>query len=140
MTPRRFYIDEDPPEALSEELRALGHDAVNTRELGHKGRRDPWQLAFAARERRIFVTCNHKHFAMLHEAWQLWARDWGATSQAIHAGVLVVPNANSVRVPAMVAMIQEIISTEPILENRMLHWRLASGWAEIRPDLSPSRS
>jgi predicted nuclease of predicted toxin-antitoxin system len=55
---RRIYADEDPTEELAERLRGEGHDAITVRQMGHKGRTDPWQLAYAAREQRILITCN----------------------------------------------------------------------------------
>jgi hypothetical protein len=128
---QRLYIDEDPPEALSKELRALGHDAVNTRELGYKGRHDPWQLAFAALERRIFVTCNFRDFAMLHEAWLLWSGEWRLAPKTAHSGVVVLPNDGRTLLPMLVQLVQEVANLEQSLENRLLYWRRGSGWNEI---------
>jgi len=50
LTAGRLYIDEDPKQELAAWLSDFGHESVSTTQLGHKGRTDPWQLAFAAGE------------------------------------------------------------------------------------------
>ncbi len=54
----RYYLDEHLPQALAEQLRARGLDAVMTAEAGNANQRlpDESQLAFAAREGRVLVT------------------------------------------------------------------------------------
>src|SRR5262249_29968822 len=91
----------------------------------------PWQFAFAARERRVFITCNFKHFEMLHEAWTSWSAEWGIRSRVSHAGILVIPNGSEIALEQMVAIVVEILDRERNLDNGLFHWRHSTGWVEL---------
>jgi len=52
----KFYLDEHVPRSVTKALRRLGIDVRTTQEAGQRGKPDPEQLAFAAREGRILVT------------------------------------------------------------------------------------
>jgi hypothetical protein len=41
LIPGRFYIDEDPQQDLAHWLSDVGHEAVSTTQLGHKGKAIP---------------------------------------------------------------------------------------------------
>jgi hypothetical protein len=130
---RRIYADEDPTEELAIRLRGECHDAISVRQMGHKGRTDPWQLTYAARERRIFITCNFKHFELLHEAWTSWSAEWGIDAEVPHAGILVIPNGSEISLHQMVAIVVEILERESSLDNRLFRWRRSTGWIELFP-------
>jgi hypothetical protein len=133
LTARSLYADEDPSQDLAPRLTDIGHTAASTNGLGFNGRSDPWQLAYAARERRIFVTCNYKHFEMLHEAWTYWLSEWGIAAQVPHTGILVIPNGSDISLDQMVAIVAEILEKESKLDNRMFRWRPSTGWLELFP-------
>jgi hypothetical protein len=128
---RRIYADEDPTEELTVRLHADGHAAISVREMGHKGRTDPWQLAYAARERRILITCNYKHFEMLHEAWTSWSAEWEIAARVPHSGILVIPNGREISIDKMVEIVREILAQESDLNNRYFRWRHSTGWQEL---------
>jgi hypothetical protein len=140
LTPRQLYVDEDPHKDLAPRLTDVGHFAVSTLQLGLKGHSDPWQLAFAARERRIFVTCNFKHFEMLHEAWTSWSAEWGIESRVRHSGILVIPNGSEITVDQMIAIVAEILDRESDLNNRLFRWRPSTGWRELYPGVRAASS
>jgi hypothetical protein len=131
LTPGRLDIDEDPKQELAAWLTDVGHESVSTTQLGHKGKSDPWQLAFAAREGRTFVTCNSKDFVMLHEAWTSWSSEWGIVDHVAHAGILLIPQHPSIPPPMIVSAIDELIRREESLSNRLFDWRPAAGWREL---------
>jgi hypothetical protein len=131
LTSWRLYIDEDPKQELAALLTDIGHESVSTAQLGHKGKSDPWQLAFAARERRIFVTCNSKDFVVLHEAWTSWSSEWGITDRVSHAGILLIPQHPSIPPSMIVTAIDELVRREESLSNRLFRWRPAIGWQEL---------
>jgi hypothetical protein len=133
LTPRRVYVDEDPHKDVAPRLTDIGHAAVSTVQLGFKGRSDPWQLAFAARERRIFVTCNFKDFSMLHEAWTSWSTEWGIETRVPHAGILVIPNGSEIALNQMVDVVADLFEQEGMLDNRFFRWRGSTGWRELFP-------
>jgi hypothetical protein len=133
LTSRQIYVDEDPHKDLAPRLTDIGHAAVSTEQLGFKGRSDPWQLAFAAREQRIFVTCNYKDFYMLHEAWTSWSTEWGIEERVRHAGILVIPNGSEVTLDLMVDIVAEILERESAPDNRFFRWRRSTEWIELFP-------
>lgn len=75
----RFYTNENLPLPVAAHLRQAGHDVLTVAESGQAGIAlpDPDVLAFAAREHRILVTLNRRHFVRLHH------------EQPGHAGILV---------------------------------------------------
>ena len=75
----RLYANENVPEPVVTELRALGHDVETMRESGQAGRAvpDTEVLEFATRNTRAVVTLNRRHFVRLHAA------------KPSHAGIIV---------------------------------------------------
>lgn len=128
-----FYVDEDMPKALAVLLRDLGYDAVYTREAGNEGQLDPEQLAFAAQHGRVVVTSNLDDFRMLHEAWMIWTPSLGTGAPVSHPGIIVLPNANSLREALMASVIDQFVrSTElTTLQNRLLRYRSNLGWEDL---------
>ena len=125
-----FYLDENVSEALVDLLKAFGHGVVSTAQLGNKGVSDVGQLLLAARMGRILVTHNHRHFAMLHEAWLAFAAEWNPPVMPIHPGILVVPDSGIVDLTVTARAIDQAISGLGPMENRLLVWRPAAGWRE----------
>ena len=87
----RFYLDEDLPLGLKQELLAAGHDAVHARELFTGRRTDGSHLLAATNASRILVAYNRKDYLLLHDAWKRWARDWGISPE--HGGILCLAQA-----------------------------------------------
>jgi hypothetical protein len=120
-----LYLDEDVRYAATASLAQLGHSVTHTNDY-RKGAKDDLQLLLSADAGWIFVTCNHKDYMLLHDAWQHWSRRWGISPE--HAGVLLVDNAW----PA--ALIAErvhafVTSSRPIT-NRLYRWVGGRGWEE----------
>jgi hypothetical protein len=134
---RRFYVDEDASEDVVPGLRNLGYDVTSTRELGHKGWKDPRQLAFAARDQRTLVTCNAQDFVMLHEAWLLWSQEWDVRQANGHAGILIIPNGSEASIDQMIEVIHEMAQRRVVLSNTLFRWRDVTGWKAIEPNLAP---
>ena len=61
----KFYTDEHIPKAVAAGLWRRGVDALTTQEAGMLGASDEEQLTFAARQGRIFLTCDND-FLRLH--------------------------------------------------------------------------
>jgi predicted nuclease of predicted toxin-antitoxin system len=60
----RLLPDEWLSQRVAEHLRRRGHDVVSVIELGRCEVSDAEQFAFAAAERRTFVTCNYDKLKM----------------------------------------------------------------------------
>lgn len=58
----RLYADEDMAPWAVEVLRAGGTNVLTTHEAGNAGKDNRFQMAFAARKRRVLITRNVKHF------------------------------------------------------------------------------
>jgi hypothetical protein len=111
-----FYLDHDVAIELADDLRALGHQALTTRDQGAETARDFRQLLIAAQAHRVLVTHNRKDFRLLHGAWITWSEVWGV--QAIHAGILILPHAR----PAESARrLQAFAQNHPGLLSNELH-------------------
>ncbi|MDZ7706778.1 MAG: DUF5615 family PIN-like protein [Trueperaceae bacterium] len=91
----RFLLDEDLPPKTADVGRGLGLDVVSVHELARTGLSDEHQLAFAASERRILVTCNRDDFVAL-------TRSFYATGRP-HAGIVMVSRACPNHRPATIA-------------------------------------
>ena len=63
----RFLVDEMLPPSLAADLRALGHDALDVREVGLGSHSDREILVVAARESWVVVTENFGDFTRLVE-------------------------------------------------------------------------
>ena len=65
----RLYFDEDADGRLAEALRRRAYDVETTAGAGLLEASDEEQLSHAAREQRVLITHNIKHFPGLHAAW-----------------------------------------------------------------------
>lgn len=129
----RFYIDEDVHEQLAEQLSAIGHDTVNARQAGNRGRRDPWQFAFATLHRRTLVTANRRDFDLLHEAWIVWSDLAIATATGPHPGILVVPNGSELGLERLARIVDEFAQSGTAPDNRLFRWHPKRGWHQPQP-------
>jgi hypothetical protein len=77
----RLYLDADVDVKLAPILRAAGYDCVSAREVGYAESDDEAQMTFAAREGRVFLTHNIRHFVPIFERW------WHAGLS--HCGIVV---------------------------------------------------
>lgn len=65
----RLYIDEDLTDRLAVALRSRGYDVISAHEVNMRGRTDKEQLEFAAKNNRIVLTRNIKHFIALQREY-----------------------------------------------------------------------
>lgn len=79
----RLDFDEDTNNRLVKSLRQAGYDCVTTAEAERLNASDEDQLAFAARQGRVLVTRNVRHFYALH----CFYLERGLH----HAGIIIVP-------------------------------------------------
>lgn len=79
----RFLLDEDLNPAIAAVGRGIGLDVVSVHEIDRRGLDDREQLAFAARERRIFVTRNRDDFIKLTVSFY--------QAGDPHPGIIIVP-------------------------------------------------
>ncbi len=65
----RIYSNENFPLPAVEELRRFGHDVLTVVEAGQSNQAVPDEqvLDYAAKEGRILLTINRRHFVRLHE-------------------------------------------------------------------------
>jgi predicted nuclease of predicted toxin-antitoxin system len=78
MPPPRLHLNEHLSPRLAAQLRQYGFDVTSTLELGMVESNDDEQLAFAATQRRAFVTFNHKDFAVRHKQYMAEGKEhWG---------------------------------------------------------------
>lgn len=128
-----LYLDENIAEGLGEALRRDGFDALTTTEARRKGATDPTRLLFATRAGRVLVTYNGADYAMLHEALELWAREWGLEGRERHAGILVISQVaigrGELGVQAMLTVARQLPATEPVVD-RFFAWNPRHGFHE----------
>ena len=124
-------LDENVSESLAPALQSLGHDAVTTTGLGRKGATDVSQLSYAARTRRVLITHDARHYAMLHEAWQTWSRDWGVSDRVRHPGILFLPDPGILSIEDAPSLVDDLLSTVESVENHLFAWKRSSGWLEL---------
>jgi predicted nuclease of predicted toxin-antitoxin system len=63
----RFFLDHDVPAEIARVLRNEGHDVVELRNLLSIESTDEEVFSFAAREKRLMLTCNRDDFLKLAE-------------------------------------------------------------------------
>lgn len=126
-------LDEDLSNDLAPALRAVGHDAIHTREHGGAGLGDARQLALAIDEHRILITANLKDFLLLHDALIIGATLLCPAPLRAHPGIIAMPNPNTLPAREMAAVLdQRLRQDEPAaLRNRFLRWRTQTGWEDL---------
>jgi hypothetical protein len=122
---------------LAEALRALGHDALATEEIGAKGTPDHLQLIEARERGRRFVTHNNRDFRLLHRAWRDWPNRWGVAGVPSHPGILILAQddgAGGKLGSARLASLVDGFATDANhgrLDGRAFGWSRLTGWREI---------
>lgn len=127
----RFYLDNDVPLRLGDELRRAGHDAIHVRDLGTFRRSDADHLLAATRDGRIVVTHNRKDYLLLHDAWHRWTLAWTVLDQ--HAGVLCLPH--NLQPHALFVAIDVFLSSDFPIANEVYTYSPATSW--IRQPYQP---
>ena len=125
-----FCLDENVAEVLGELLRRRGHDVVTTRQLSRKGSSDVQQLLFATRTGRVLVAHDARDFPMLDEAWHELAREWGVTIKPLHPGIVILPPARRLSTTDTAQILDDLVGRMPV-DNRLLAWKIPTGWIEI---------
>jgi hypothetical protein len=119
-----FYIDNDVPLSLVDELAALGHRATHTRNLQAFRANDADQLLTAAQYAWTLVSHNKEDFHLLHHAWQVWSGAWGVAPA--HAGILILPQ---VKAPDLARLLDQFARQHHFpLQNEMHEYNLTRGW------------
>lgn len=54
----RFLIDEDLPRSIAETIKRIGHEALDSRDLGLRGKTDREVFAYAQKKRAILLTAD----------------------------------------------------------------------------------
>ena len=96
-----LYLDEDVRPEIADLLVTPDRFIRSARDERRLGAGDAYQLMYAAERDWMLVTCNRKHYHLLHDAWLLWSHHWGVTRE--HAGILTLDQGILAR--AMVAAI-----------------------------------
>ena len=65
----KLYIDEDLTDRLAVALRSRGYDVISAHEVSMRGKTDKEQLEFAAKNNRVILTRNIKHFVALQREY-----------------------------------------------------------------------
>ncbi len=138
-----FALDEDVPQAVATLLRQQGLAVQSAKELGRLGLSDVQVLLRAALNRQIVVTHNGRDFALLHEAWTTWSRQWeqeiATESQtpvnlSHHAGIIITPHLPN---RTLVDVIASFVASFGPIAGRLLVWSAANGWKESRREPPP---
>jgi hypothetical protein len=101
----KLYSNENFPLQVVEGLRALGHDVLTSYDSGKANQSifDADVLAFAAKDGRILVTLNRRHFIGLHRSDSNHAGivvcsyypDFAALAKRIHEALIAQPDMRS---------------------------------------------
>ncbi len=88
------------------------------------GAEDEEQVFFAWRRGLVIVTHNLTHFVLIHRTLHRWDTVWSHDS--VRAGILIIPNALSIREQANVLDI--FIASELPIANACYEWRSVGSW------------
>jgi predicted nuclease of predicted toxin-antitoxin system len=121
----RSHVDQCLSWRVADGLRGLGHDARHASEIGMHAADDDEHLIAAARDRRIIVTENEDDFALLHDAWIRWQREWNVPTHWRHAGILIVPSDYDVQ--TVMTHVHAFVSEQHDFTDALVV-RTARGW------------
>ncbi len=85
----KLYVDADITPRLARALRERGYDVLSAHEASMADASDSEQMAFAATQERVLLTCNAGDFTAIFEDY------WDADRE--HSGLIVQSNLNWVR-------------------------------------------
>lgn len=124
-----FYLDEDVSLRLAHLLVAHGNHVATTDEEGRKGASDARQLLFAAERGWTLLTNNGDHYRLLHDAWLVWAHEWGIMHR--HAGILVLPHVVATDLARVAEAIHQFASDPAtMLDASLATWTPMAGWKQ----------
>jgi hypothetical protein len=126
-----FYLDEQVPELLAVDLRALAFDVVTANQQGNKGLHDGQQLLIAASAGRVIVTYNVKDFTLLHRSWRDWSAAWQVSEATRHAGIMLIYSSKGVGASVIASAIAEFAESVEELTNRLVAWHSSTGWRDV---------
>jgi predicted nuclease of predicted toxin-antitoxin system len=117
----QFYADENVPLAVTDALRALGHDVLTAQEdgLANRATSDTEILDRATALGRAVLTNNRRHFHSLHRT----------TPQ--HAGIITYTDDQKDR-SALAQRIDAAVTAAPTLTNQLIR--------VIRPNVPPPKT
>ncbi|MGD9893935.1 MAG: DUF5615 family PIN-like protein [Dehalococcoidia bacterium] len=130
-------LDNDMAIRVAGMLRADGHQAVTTRELGLARASDAELLLIAAQRSWVFVTHNADDFTLLDDGWRRWSAAWGVTAH--HASILLLPQATPAeRVRGRLDPVElaqhliDLLDSGHPSSNELWQWQRAAGWVRLR--------
>lgn len=122
-----FYLDEDVSEDLVPLLAQRGHFVATTTGERRKGIPDPRQLLYAVTSGWTLVTYNRGDYELLHDAWLMWAHEWGV--RRMHHGILSVQPVPKGEVERIASAIHNLVHEPDVrLANSLYNWGQISGW------------
>lgn len=129
----RFFLDENVTERLVNALADQGIDAISANR-DHKGSDDATLLLVATELRRVLVTYNVSHFALLHRAWIAWSTAWDLDPPRSHAGIMLIhpaPSFGYERMANEISAFATNLGQTTVLENRAYAWNSIQRWHEL---------
>lgn len=123
-----FLIDEHLSPRLAEPLGRHEHRTFHVRELGLAGANDATVLLAAVARSLSLITENDHDFLNLHQAWQLWAREWRMSPLPVHPGILTIPQLPVARLDETAAAVAQLVGSGRRFANALHQWSAARGW------------
>ena len=121
-----LYLDEDIKREIVDLLITPDISVRTTREERRPSASDPFQLAYAAEQGWVNVTCNRNDYHLLHDAWLLWSHRWEVAAR--HSGILALDQG------VMAAAITAMLATGLVLTTAMYDWMARDGmWHLYHP-------
>jgi hypothetical protein len=127
-------FDNDVPHETADLRRGVGHLVVTAGELGKSAAPDDELCLIAAQRGDVFVTHNHNHFALLHDAWRRWFIAYDVQPAPAHSGILAIPQPKPRQgywLPDQAAgEIDTFLRQGLPLINRLYRWMPSRAWVE----------
>jgi len=95
----KLYLDQMLRVEIVEQLRALGHDVLSTRDLGQSTADDREVLGFAVQQGRVLITLDH-HFG-----------DWAVLPLCRHPGVIRL-KVHPPETSKLIAVLERVLRTQ----------------------------
>ena len=114
-----FYLDHNVPRRVALLLRAAGHGATTTRDLGHIYASDPRQLLIASRRALTLIT-HDDDFLRLHLHWA--DRPPMLRSVTRHAGIVLIPAFPIWDAERTLTEIEALLAEGVLLPGNLFDW------------------
>jgi predicted nuclease of predicted toxin-antitoxin system len=108
-----LYLDEDVDVLVADLLRGKGFSAITTRDAHQRGRSDAEQLAYAADQKKTFLTHNRVDFEDL-------AREYWASGRSHHGIIFAVRRIPHEIVRRLLPLLNQVTADEMIDQVRYL--------------------